>query len=84
MTCGFLSGFLPSFSCDVIITQLFDWPFNCDVIMKKSANKCDVGPLAIGQMFDCVIEFLTAIVILQINIKRYVSYSRLSICYRAY
>ena len=29
------------------IAQLFDGPFDCGVMMKKSANGCDVGPLAI-------------------------------------
>ena len=36
--------------CDVTIAQLFDGPFDCDVIMKKSANMCDVGPLANRQL----------------------------------
>ena len=30
--------------------QPFDGPFGCDVIMKKSANRCDVGHLAIRQL----------------------------------
>ena len=49
-TCGFPSGFFTSFDCDITIAQLFDGPFDCDVIMKKSANRCDVRPLAIGQL----------------------------------
>ena len=49
-TCGFPCGFLTSSYCDVTIAQLFDGPFDCDVIMKKSANMCDVGPLAIRQL----------------------------------
>ena len=31
-----------SFYCDVTIAQPFDGPFDFDVIMKKSANRCDV------------------------------------------
>ena len=42
--------FLASFHCDVTIAQPFDGPFDCDVIMQKSANRCDVGPLAKGQL----------------------------------
>ena len=30
--------------------QQFDGPFDCDVIMKKSANKFNAGPLAIRQL----------------------------------
>ena len=48
MTCGFLM----SFYCDVTIAQLFEGSFNCDVIMKKSANKCNGGPLAIRQLLE--------------------------------
>ena len=42
--------FLTSFYCDVTITHPFDGPFNCDVTMEKSVNRCDVGPLAIRQL----------------------------------
>ena len=45
----FPCGFLTSFYCDVTIAHLSDGPFDCDVIMKKSANRCDVGHLAIRQ-----------------------------------
>ena len=41
--------FLTSFHCDVTTAQALDGPFDCDVKMKKSANKCDVGPLGMGQ-----------------------------------
>ena len=41
--------FLTSFYCDVTIAHPFDGPFTCDVTMEKSANRCDVGPLAIRQ-----------------------------------
>ena len=44
--------FLTSFYCDVTITHPFDGPFNCDVTMEKSANRCDVGPLAIRQLVN--------------------------------
>ena len=37
--CCFPCGFLTSFYCDVTIAQLSDGPFDCDVIMKKSANR---------------------------------------------
>ena len=49
-TCGFPCGFLTSFYCDVTIAPLSDGPFDYDVIMKKSANRCDVGSLAIPQL----------------------------------
>ena len=49
-TCGCPCGFLTSFYCDVISALRSDGPFDCDVIMKKSANRCDVGPLAIRQL----------------------------------
>ena len=49
-TCGSPCDFLTSFHCDVIIAQLFDGPFDCDVIMKKSAKRCTFGPLAIRQL----------------------------------
>ena len=42
--------FLTSFYYDVTMAQLFDGPFDCDVTMKKSTNRCDVGPLAKGQL----------------------------------
>ena len=48
ITCVFPCGFLMSFYCNVTTAQLFDGPFECDFIMKKSANKCIVGPLAQG------------------------------------
>ena len=41
---------LTSFHCDVTTAQQLDGPFGCDVTMKKSANRCDVGPLAKGQL----------------------------------
>ena len=37
--------FLTSFHCDVTTAQPLDGPFDCDVTMKKSAKRCDVGPL---------------------------------------
>ena len=49
MTCG-LFKFLTSFYCDITIAQLFDGPFYCDV--KKSAIKCDVWLLGIGQLIS--------------------------------
>ena len=55
-TCGSPCGFLTSFHCDVTIAQLFDGPFDCDVIMKKSANRCTVGPLAIRQLWQMARE----------------------------
>ena len=50
--------FLTSFRCEFTIAQLFDRPFcvDCDVIMKKSANRCDVGPLANGRADWCFIS----------------------------
>ena len=42
--------FLTSFHCDVTTAQPLNGPFDCDVTMKKSANRCDVGPLAKGQL----------------------------------
>ena len=42
--------FLTSFHCQVTAAQSLDGPFDCDVTMKKSANRCDVGPLAKGQL----------------------------------
>ena len=44
-------AFLTSFYYDVIIKQPFDGPFDCDVIMEKSANRCDVGSLVIRQFY---------------------------------
>ena len=44
--------FLTSFHCDVTTAQQLDGPFDCDIIMKKSANRCDVGPLAKGQLAE--------------------------------
>ena len=41
---------LTSFHCDVIIAQPLDGQFDCDVTVKKSANRCNVGPLAKGQL----------------------------------
>ena len=41
---------LTSFHCDVTPAQPLDGPFDCDVTMKKSANRYDVGPLAKGQL----------------------------------
>ena len=46
-TCGFPCGFLTSFWFDVTIAQMFDGPFDCDLIMKKLANMCDVRHLTI-------------------------------------
>ena len=51
-TCGFPCGFLTSFYCDITIEQLFDGPFDCDVTIKKSANRCGVRPLAIRQLLS--------------------------------
>ena len=48
--CGSPCGFLTSFYCDITIMQLFDGFCDCDVLMKKSANRCGVGPLAIRQL----------------------------------
>ena len=45
MTCCFPCDFLTSFYCDVTIAQIFDGPFDYDVIMEKSTNKWDVGSL---------------------------------------
>ena len=42
--------FLMSFYCDITIVHLFDGPFDCDIIMKKSANRYDVGPLVKGRL----------------------------------
>ena len=55
-TCGCPCGFLTSFYCDVTIAPLSDGPFDCDVIMKKFANRCDVGPLAIRQLSTEVMQ----------------------------
>ena len=41
---------LTSFYCDVTTKQHLDGPFGYDVTMKKSVNRCDVGPLAKGQL----------------------------------
>ena len=41
---------LTSFHCDITTVQPLDGPFYCDVTMKKSAIRCDVGPLARGQL----------------------------------
>ena len=46
---------LTSFHCDVTIAQPLDGPFDCDVTMKKSANRCNVGPLAKGQLFTLLL-----------------------------
>ena len=43
-------GFLMSFYCDITIVQLIDGLCDCDFIMKKFANRCGVGPLAIRQL----------------------------------
>ena len=43
-------AFLTSFCCDIRIAQLFDRPFDFDIIMKKSVNVCDVRPLVIRQL----------------------------------
>ena len=43
--------FLMSFYCDVTVVQLFNGTFDGDVIMKKSANMCNVRPSAKGQLF---------------------------------
>ena len=48
-TYAFHVAFLTSFYYDVTIMQPSDGPFDCDVIMEKSAKRCDVGPLAIMQ-----------------------------------
>ena len=53
--------FLTSFYCDVTITHPFDGPFNCDVTMEKSANRCDVGPLAIRQLPGHLFCFLLTV-----------------------
>ena len=37
--------FLMSLYCDIIMAQFFDGSFDCDVIMKKSAIRCDLRPL---------------------------------------
>ena len=47
---AFHVAFLTSFYCDVTIAPLSEGPFDCDVIMMKSANRCNVGPLAIRQL----------------------------------
>ena len=41
---------LTSLHCDVTIVNLFDSPFDCDITMKKSANRCNVGPFVKGQL----------------------------------
>ena len=51
---------LTSFHRDVTTAQQLDGPFGCDVTMKKSANRCDVGPLAKGQfILNCVSSFVS-------------------------
>ena len=45
-TYGTPCGFLTSFDYDITILQRHDRPFDCDIIMKKSVNRCDVGPFA--------------------------------------
>ena len=35
-----MCNFFASFYCKVAGVQIFDVPFDCDIIMKKSANKC--------------------------------------------
>ena len=47
-------GILMSFYVNVTIKKLFVEPFDCDVIMKKSAIRCDFGPLVTGQWMDFV------------------------------
>ena len=42
--------FLTSFYCDITIAQLFDGPFDCDVIKKKFAYKWDVEHLVTGHL----------------------------------
>ena len=46
----FPCGVLTSFYRDVTNAPLSDGPFDCDIIMKMSANRWDVGPLAIRQL----------------------------------
>ena len=48
--CGSPCAFLTSFYCDITIVQFVDGLCDCDVIMKKLANRCGVGPLAIRQL----------------------------------
>ena len=42
---------LTSFHCDVTTVQPLDGPFYFEVTIKKSAKRCDVGPLAKGQLY---------------------------------
>ena len=42
---------LTSFYCDITIAQLFDWPFDCDVLINKSANRCNVEPFTIRKFW---------------------------------
>ena len=48
---GFPCGFLVSLCSDIPVAQLFVGLFDCDIIKKKSANKCSVWPLAIRQFW---------------------------------
>ena len=38
--CGFPCAYLTSFYCNVRIALLSDEPFDCDIIMKMSVNRC--------------------------------------------
>ena len=40
--------FLRSFCCEIIVAQLLDGLFDCDVIMQKITNRCDIWCLAKG------------------------------------
>ena len=63
-TCGFPCGFFTSFYCDVTIAQLFDRPFDCDVIIKKVSQhvRCRAfGIVCINQLSDTIKEWYSVV-----------------------